>query len=104
MSRLKGPSDVTAPDTLMVTADIEGVMAPQQASLPNAVAALWEALRTLPMGNHQYEAFGYFFGEGVEQRVRQAFTLDGELQLTLRLEGVIRSVRIVPVDKLARVR
>ena len=98
MSKLK------TPDAVMVTADIEGVMEPQQAQLPKAITALWETMRTLPLGNYQYEAFDYFFGEGAEQRVQQAIEQDGELQLTFRLEGELRSVRIAPVHKLARVR
>ncbi len=97
-------SKLMAPDALMVTADIEGVMEPQQVPLPQAIVLLWEALRALPLGAVQYGAYEYFFGDGVEQRVLTAIQQDGWLNLTFRLEGELRSVRIAPAVRTARVR
>ncbi len=87
----------------MVTVSIEGVLKPVQKPLPQAVVLAWQTLRALPLGS-QYEAYRRFFGTGAQQRVREAFDQDGQLELTFQLEGELRSVRIEPVRQAARVR
>lgn len=78
-----------------VTVEIEDVAAPATFSqLPDAVAALWEALRVLPLGWTQYEAYRYFLGPGAVERIEESLARDGELSLTFQMAGRLHSVRV----------
>ncbi|GAA2149261.1 hypothetical protein GCM10009760_42160 [Kitasatospora kazusensis] len=80
-----------------ITVSIEGITAPATFQrLPDALAALWEALRVLPLGWTQYEAYRYFFGPGAVQRVEGFLERDGELTLSFALAGRSHAVRVVP--------
>lgn len=91
-----------AQSAVMVTASVEGVMEPVQLPLPEAISTLWRALRDLHLGGHQYEAYRYFFGEGVEQRVLKALEEHQRMDLAFRLGGDIRLVRISLAEPAAR--
>ncbi|GAA3024864.1 hypothetical protein GCM10020229_75470 [Kitasatospora albolonga] len=70
------------------TVEIEDVTAPAVfARLPDALAALWEALRVLPLGWTQYEAYRYFLGPGAVDRVTESLERDGELRLSFAMGG-----------------
>ena len=80
-----------------VTVEIEDIVAPATFSrVPDAVAALWEALRVLPLGWTQYEAYRYFLGPGAVDRIEESLRRDGELSLTFRMSGRLHSVRVTP--------
>jgi hypothetical protein len=80
---------------LPVTVSIEDIAAPATfARLPDALAALWDALRVLPLGWTQYEAYRYFLGPGSEERVTAFLQRDGELQLSFALAGRVHEVRV----------
>lgn len=87
------PPTPTLP-AVMVTASIEGEMEPVQLPLPEAIRALWHVLRELHLGGHQYEAYRYFFGDGVEQRILKALEEHRRMDLAFRLGGAIRLVQI----------
>ncbi|WP_354642443.1 hypothetical protein [Kitasatospora camelliae] len=79
------------------TVVIEGVTGPATFTrLPDALAALWEALRVLPLGWNQYEAYRYFFGEGAVERVERFLARDGQLTLTFAMAGRTYPVRVRP--------
>ncbi|PBC66317.1 histidine kinase-like protein [Streptomyces sp. TLI_235] len=81
-----------------VAAEIENVTSPAMFDqLPDAVSALWEAVRRLPMGSTQFEAYRYFFtrADAVE-RVSEFIRRDGELSLSLKMDGRLHRVRIWP--------
>lgn len=65
------------------------------AHLPDALAALWEALRVLPLGWTQYEAYRYFFGAGAVERVNEFLDRDGELTLSFAMGGRSHLVQLV---------
>ncbi|MER5641205.1 hypothetical protein ABT095_30180 [Kitasatospora sp. NPDC002227] len=78
-----------------VTVCIEGITAPASfAHLADALAALWEALRVLPLGWNQYEAYRYFFGPGAVERVEAFLERDGELTLSFAMAGETYAVRL----------
>lgn len=78
-----------------VTVEIEDITQPAHFSnLPDALAALWESLRVLPLGTVQYDAYRYFFGEGAEQRVRDLMRQRGEMSLAFALAGRSHAVRV----------
>jgi hypothetical protein len=71
-----------------VTVSIEGITEPATFThLPDALAALWDALRVLPLGWTQYEAYRYFFGPGAVERVTTFLDRDGELTLSFAMGG-----------------
>ncbi|KJK55113.1 hypothetical protein [Saccharothrix sp. ST-888] len=83
-----------------VTVSIEDITPPATFSrLPDALVALWEALRVLPLGWTQYEAYRYFLGPGAEQRVAAFLARDGELTLSFTMAGRSHAVRVVPVPQ-----
>ncbi|MER5867953.1 hypothetical protein [Kitasatospora sp. NPDC002040] len=74
---------------------IEDITAPATFShLPDALAALWEALRVLPLGWTQYEAYRFFFGPGVVERVTEFLDRDGELTLSFAMAGRSHLVQV----------
>ncbi|MDH6578936.1 hypothetical protein [Kitasatospora sp. MAP5-34] len=80
-----------------ITVSIEGITEPATFSrLPDALAALWEALRVLPLGWTQYEAYRYFFGPGAVERVEAFLERDGELTLSFAMAGRSHAVRVTP--------
>lgn len=81
-----------------VTVTIEGIADPARFTrLQDALPAIWESLRRLPLGSHQYEAFREFFGEGAVERVEKFLQRDGMLTLTFVMAGQPHAVRITPV-------
>jgi hypothetical protein len=80
-----------------VTVEIEDIAAPATFShLPDAIAALWQALRVLPLGWNQYEAYRHFLGTGAAERIEESIERDGELSLTFRMAGRLHSVWVRP--------
>ncbi|WP_354642908.1 hypothetical protein [Kitasatospora camelliae] len=81
-----------------VVVEIEGVTAPAMfARLPDAVAAVWGAMRALPLGNTQYEAYKYFFTRpDAVERVTEFIQRDGELNLSFSMDGRSHRVRVCP--------
>ncbi|MDH6575821.1 hypothetical protein [Kitasatospora sp. MAP5-34] len=79
-----------------VVVEIEGVMAPAEfRNLGDAVAALWESLRVLPLGWTQFEAYRYFFDTaGAEERVRTFLERDRCLVLSFAMAGRSHAVRV----------
>ncbi|MER5638723.1 hypothetical protein ABT095_17380 [Kitasatospora sp. NPDC002227] len=85
-----------------VTVGIEGVApAATFSNLPAAVEALWLALRALPLGSQQYEAYALFFGEGAVERVGRFLSRDGQLQLTFTMAGQSHLVWVRPAERTA---
>jgi len=81
-----------------VTVTIEGIADPARFTrLQDALPAIWESLRRLPLGSHQYESFREFFGEGAVDRVEDFLQRDGQLTLTFAMAGQYHAVRITPV-------
>ncbi|MFD9125590.1 hypothetical protein [Kitasatospora sp. NPDC059571] len=83
-----------------VVVEIEDVTAEAVfARLPDALAAVWQALRALPLGAVQADAFEYFLTRPDAVRaVARFLRRDGELSLTFTLEGRPHAVRIRPAD------
>ncbi|WP_344467594.1 hypothetical protein [Kitasatospora kazusensis] len=81
-----------------VTVEIGGVTGPATfARLPDALAALWQSLRPLPLGAVQYDAYEYFLNRpDSSERVAEFLKRDGELQLTFAMGGVTHVVRVRP--------
>ncbi|WP_371479408.1 hypothetical protein [Kitasatospora sp. NBC_00315] len=80
-----------------VTVEIEDITPPATfGRAADAVAALWEAMRVLPLGWTQYEAYRYFLGPGAVARIEESIERDGELSLTFRMAGRLHSVRVTP--------
>lgn len=81
-----------------VVVEITGITTPARfRRLPDAVAAVWDAVRALPLGNTQYEAYRYFFTRpDAVQRVTEFLERDGELSLTFSMNGRSHSVRFRP--------
>ncbi|WP_441250100.1 hypothetical protein [Kitasatospora sp. McL0602] len=78
-----------------VTVSIEDITAPATFShLPDALTALWEALRVLPLGWTQYDAYRYFFGPGAVERVEAFLDRNGELTLSFAMAGRHHTVRV----------
>ncbi|MFG2821714.1 hypothetical protein ACGFX4_20065 [Kitasatospora sp. NPDC048365] len=89
---------VTDRNTRQYQVEIEGITEPATFSrLPEALSALWAALRVLPLGWTQYEAYRYFFGEGSAERVKTFLDRDGQLSLSFQLEGRAHAVHVRPV-------
>jgi len=84
------------------TVSIEDVTGPATfRRLPDALDALWQSLRVLPLGWTQNEAYRYFFGPGAVERVEGFLARDGELALTFTMAGRPHSVRITPTRQWA---
>lgn len=62
--------------------------------LPDAVAALWEALHVLPLGWTQHETFRTYLGEGAVERITELLDRDGLLTLTITVAGRSHEARI----------
>jgi hypothetical protein len=78
-----------------VLVEIEDITQPATFSnLPDALAALWESLRVLPLDGVQMDAYRYFFGEGAEQRVRNLIEHRGEVLLAFEMAGRAHAVRV----------
>ncbi|WP_405020581.1 hypothetical protein OHV05_30725 [Kitasatospora sp. NBC_00070] len=75
---------------------IEDVAAPATfKSLETALAALWEALRVLPLGWTQFNAYQYFLNRpDAVERVSEFLARDGWLELTFAMAGRSHSVRV----------
>ncbi|MER8187474.1 hypothetical protein [Kitasatospora sp. NPDC094015] len=87
----------TAAASTAVTVVIEGITLPATFNrLPDAMAALWEALRMLPLGWAQYEACQGYFGPEAVPRVAQALAREGRLEVTFRLAGRPYTVTVRP--------
>ncbi|MEV6212726.1 hypothetical protein [Kitasatospora sp. NPDC051914] len=94
----RGPKDEGAGGPVVV--EIEGVTVPATfARLPEAVAAVWEAMRALPLGNTQYEAYRYFFTRhDAADRVTDFLRRDGYLSLSFTMQGRPHTVRVSPAS------
>ncbi|MFD9125406.1 ATP-binding protein [Kitasatospora sp. NPDC059571] len=93
----RGATGITGWDGPVVV-EIEDVTAPATFNrLPDAVAAAWNAVRRLPMTTVQYEAYRYFLtrADAVE-RVGEFIRRDGELNLSLRMDGRLHCLRMWP--------
>ncbi len=99
MSTATTPASAALASTTLVTAAIEGYLEPIQVPLDRALEILWATMRALSIGDLQYKAFGQFFGDGVEQRVREAVARDGGLQLTFAMEGRLHSLTVTPAER-----
>ncbi|WP_405017391.1 hypothetical protein OHV05_10155 [Kitasatospora sp. NBC_00070] len=86
-----------------VTVEIEDVTQPATFNgLADAVAAVWNSLRALPLGHLQYDAYRDFFGEGAVERVSKFLDRDGELLLSFAMAGRSHFVLIRPASASAR--
>ncbi|MFJ9517858.1 hypothetical protein ACIRPK_06265 [Kitasatospora sp. NPDC101801] len=64
--------------------------------LSDALAALWDALRALPLGVVQADAYrSYLIGEGSTERVREQLAQSGALALTFTMGGQSHLVEII---------
>ncbi|MEV4614816.1 hypothetical protein AB0K43_19795 [Kitasatospora sp. NPDC049258] len=83
-----------------VTVVIEGITLPATFSrLPDALAALWEALRILPLGWAQYEVCQGYFGPEAVGRVEEALARDGRLVMAFVLAGRSHTVTVEPARR-----
>ncbi|PBC66294.1 histidine kinase-like protein [Streptomyces sp. TLI_235] len=81
-----------------VVVEIEDITGPAAFDrLPDALPAIWDAVRLLPLGSSQYEAYKYFFTHSdAVARVREFIRREGELSLSLRMNSRLHQVRIRP--------
>ncbi len=95
MSSAKGGSADGGP----VVVEIEGVAGPATfGRLADALTAVWDSLRVLPLGAVQADAFGYFLTRpDAVECVAEFIRRDGLLSLTFALDGHRHQVRIRPV-------
>ncbi|MDH6579224.1 hypothetical protein [Kitasatospora sp. MAP5-34] len=78
-----------------VTVSVDGILDPLAAPLPQALGALWEVLRALPLGWTQFEAYRYFFDTpGAEERVSTFLERDRCLVLSFAMDGRSHVVRV----------
>ncbi|MCX5209918.1 hypothetical protein OG689_11545 [Kitasatospora sp. NBC_00240] len=91
-----GADAVTGPGP--VTVEIEDICGPATFDrLPEALAATREALRLLPLGAVQADAFRYFLAHPeVDRLVRESIRREGRLSLAFRPGGRVHCVRIGP--------
>lgn len=87
-----------------VIVEIEDVTAPVVfGRLPDALAATWEALRVLPLGAVQADAFHYFLTRpDAATDIINVLRREGELSLTFRMGGRLHSVRVHPAETAGR--
>ncbi|MEW1912820.1 hypothetical protein AB0442_31030 [Kitasatospora sp. NPDC085895] len=78
------------------TVSIEDVTTPATFNrLDDALAALWDALRALPLGWTQYDAYRYFLTEDdAPRRVAEFLARDGYLALSFTMAGRPHAVRV----------
>ncbi|WP_457030913.1 hypothetical protein [Kitasatospora sp. P5_F3] len=77
------------------TVSIEDIAPPATFQhLPDALAALWQALRVLPLGWTQYEAYRFFLGAGAVERVTEFLDRDGELTLSFAIGGRSHAIQL----------
>ncbi|MFG2821696.1 hypothetical protein ACGFX4_19975 [Kitasatospora sp. NPDC048365] len=77
--------------------EIEGITALAEFSrLDDAVSAVWNSVRALPIGHTQYAAYEVFFGDGAVDRVQDLFKRHGEVRLSFRLCDRSHSIVIRP--------
>lgn len=80
-----------------MTVEIEDITGPATFSqLPDALNALWQALRVLPLGWVQHEAYRYFLGPDAVERVAAFLERDGQLRLTFSMAGRLHTVSVRP--------
>ncbi|MET9612504.1 hypothetical protein [Kitasatospora indigofera] len=81
-----------------MTVEIEDICGPATFHrLPEALAATWEALRLLPLGAVQADAFRHFLTHPeVDRLVAESIRREGRLSLAFRLGGRVHCVRIGP--------
>jgi hypothetical protein len=84
---------------LMVTASIGGVLAPLTAPLPDAIPALWAALRELALGWTQYDALRYHFGPGAVERIEGVLRRGESHTLEVQISGRSHIVLITSADR-----
>ncbi|GAA2147307.1 hypothetical protein GCM10009760_38050 [Kitasatospora kazusensis] len=84
-----------------VVVEIDGVTAPARFDeLPDALAALWESLRALPLGAVQADAFHYFLTRpDAAEHVTEFVRRDGALLLSFAMGGRSHAVRLRPVGE-----
>ncbi|GAA4865481.1 hypothetical protein ACGFX4_30270 [Kitasatospora sp. NPDC048365] len=87
--------NATAPAPKGYTVSIEDITEPATFTrLPDALDALWQSLRVLPLGWTQYEAYRYFFGPGAVERVETFLARDGRLTLSFHMAGRAHAIRL----------
>ncbi|MGK4582695.1 hypothetical protein [Kitasatospora sp. HPMI-4] len=91
---MNAPNTGNAP----VVVEIEGITGPATFTrLPDALAALWESLRLLPLGALQADAFRYFLTRpDAAERTLEFLRRDGGLNLAFTLDGQPHTVRLRP--------
>ncbi|MGE7434087.1 hypothetical protein [Kitasatospora sp. NPDC001175] len=85
-------------DNLPVVVEIEGITAPATFTrLPDALTAVWDALKLLPLGTLQADAFRYFLTRpDAAERTTEFLRRDGRLDLSFTLHGRTHAVRLRP--------
>ncbi|MGE7439429.1 MULTISPECIES: hypothetical protein [Kitasatospora] len=83
-------------DDIPVVVEIEGIAAPAAFThLPDALAAVWDALKPLPLGTLQADAFRYFLTRpDAAERATEFLRRDGRLDLSFTLHGQPHTVRL----------
>lgn len=78
-----------------VVVEIQGITAPATfRRLPDAVMAVWESLRALPLGSTQYEAYKFFMTRpDAVERINEFLDRDGQLDLSFSLDNCSHAVR-----------
>lgn len=81
-----------------VVVEIEGITAPATfGRLNDALGAVWDLLRMLPLGAVQYDAFGHVLsGPGAVDRAARVMGRDGGLALSVALNGRAHLVSVRP--------
>jgi hypothetical protein len=83
-----------------VTVELTGITQPATfARIPDALSALWESMRALPLGQVQFLAYElYLTRPDAEQHVAERLTRQGELVLTFWLGDALHLLRINPAQ------
>ncbi|MFF1903494.1 ATP-binding protein [Kitasatospora sp. NPDC058218] len=81
-----------------VVVEIEGVTVPATfGRLPDAIAAVWDSLRVLPLGAVQYDAFGHVLsGPGAAERAARVIRREGGLTMSFAMDGRAHLVSVRP--------
>ncbi|MEV6979038.1 ATP-binding protein [Kitasatospora sp. NPDC093806] len=82
-----------------VVVEIEGITCPATfGRLPDALAAVWDSLRVLPLGAVQYDAFGHVLsGPGAVDRAARVIRREGGLSLSIAMNGRAHLVSVRPL-------